>query len=106
MEIKIATGKGPSNNQGGSEPPTQSQTTARDLAHLIGVFTLTLPSILPAPVHYRGLQELKHQILKKGGYDDILPLLEEPIEHLNLSLVNGQPLLRECLSLQIETDTS
>lgn len=34
----------------------KSQTTATDLPHLIRVFTLTLPAILSAPLHYRGLQ--------------------------------------------------
>ena len=85
--------------------------SARQLAHLIGVFTSTLPAILPAPLHYRGLQNLKHQILKRGGYDAILQLSDEAREDLvwwteNLPLVNGQPLVREQPSLQIESDAS
>ena len=85
--------------------------SARQLAHLIGVFTSTLPTILPAPLNYRGLQNLKHQILKRGGYDAILQLSDEAREDLvwwteNLPLVNGQPLVREQPSLQIESNTS
>ena len=87
------------------------QASARQLAHLIGVFSSTLPAILPAPLHYRGLQLLKHQALKKGGYDVILPLSQEAKDDLlwwiqNLSLVNGQPLVRDQPSLLIETDAS
>ena len=74
------------------------QASARQLARLI-VFSSTLPAILPAPLHYRGLQLLKHQPLRKNV---ILPLAQEAKDDLlwwiqNLSLVNGQP-------LKIETD--
>ena len=87
------------------------QDAAKQLAHLIGVFSSTLPAILPAPLHYRGLQLLRHQALKKGGYDMILPLSQEAKDDLlwwiqNLSLVNGQPLVRDQPSLLIETDAS
>ena len=54
------------------------QASARQLAHLIGVFS----SILPATLHYRGLQLLKHQALKKGGYNVILPLSQEAKDDL------------------------
>ena len=87
------------------------QASARQLAHLIGVFSATLPAILPAPLHYRGLQLLKHQALRKGGYDVILPLSQEAKDDLlwwiqNLNVVNGQPLVRDQPSLLIETDAS
>ena len=87
------------------------QASARQLAHLIEVVSSTLPAILPAPLHYRGLQNLKHQALKKGGYDVTLPLSEEAKEDLiwwaeHLPSVNGQPLVRDQPSLQMETDAS
>ena len=111
MEIKLPQKKVAQTIKEAQNLLHKGLTTVRDLAHLIGVFTSTLPAILPAPLHYRGLQELKHRILKKGGYDSILPVLEEAKEDLNwwinnLSLVNGQPLLRERPLLQIETDAS
>ena len=87
------------------------QASARQLVHLIGVFSSTLPAILPAPLHYRDLQNLKHQALKKGGYDVTLPPSEEAKEDLiwwaeHLPLVNSQPLVRDQPSLQMEMDAS
>ena len=67
----------------------KDQNTARDSVHLIGVFTSTLTAILPAPLRYQGLQELK-QILKKGGYDSILPLSEEAKEDLDQYSISSQ----------------
>ena len=85
--------------------------TARQLAHLIGLFTFTLPAILPAPLHYRGLQELKHAILRRGGYSASLPLSGEAIEDLEwwiqkLPQVNGRGLVRDNPSLEIRSDAS
>ena len=57
-------GEGGPDSQRGSR---SGSATARQLAHLIGLFTATLPAVLPAPLHYRGLQELKHAILRRGG---------------------------------------
>ena len=39
------------------------QTTIRQLAHVIGLMTSMKPTILPAPLHYRALQELKNTAL-------------------------------------------
>ena len=111
MEIKLPQAKVSQTIKEAQNLLDKNQATARDLAHLIGVFTSTLPEIFPAPLHYRGLQELKPQILNKEVYDSFLPLSEGAKEDLrwwndNLSLVNGQPLLRQHPSLQIESDAS
>jgi len=105
---KSAEGEGQSSNPGGLElekwPCFGKATSTLD----IGVH-LNSPSNFP--LHYRGLQNLKHQILKRGGYDAILQLSDEARDDLvwwteNLPLVNGQPLVREQPSLQIESDVS
>ena len=88
-----------------------NKATARQLAHLIGLFTSTLPAILPAPLHYRGLQDLKHAILRRSGFDMSLLLTAEAREDLewwirNLHLVNGRGLVREQPSMAMETDAS
>ena len=85
--------------------------SARQLAQLIGIFTSTLPAILPAPLHYRGLQELKHAILRKGGYNTSQSLTAEAREDLqwwaqNLPQMNGRALLRENPAMAIKTDAS
>ena len=111
MEIKLPKEKVSQAVQEAQKLLEAQQASARQLAHLIGVFSSTLPAILLAPLHYRGLQLLKHQALKKGGYDVILTLSQEAKDNLlwwiqNLNLVNGQPLVRDQPSLQIETDAS
>ena len=111
MEIKLPKEKVTQATQEAQNLLQVQQASARQLAHLIGIFSSTLPAILPASLHYRGLQLLKHQALKKGGYDAILPLSQEAKEDLlwwiqNLNLVNGQPLVRYQPSLRIETDAS
>ena len=110
MEIKLPKEKVIQAVQEAQKLLQAQQASARQLAHLIGVFSSTLPAILPPPLHYRGLQLLKHQALKKGGYDVILPLRKQKDDLLwwsqNLNLVNGQLLVRDQPSLQIETDAS
>ena len=111
MEIKLPKEKVSQAVQEAQDLLQHHQASARQLAHLIGVFSSTLPAILPAPLHYRGLQNLKHQALKKGRYDVTLPLSEEAKEDLiwwmeHLPLVNGQPLVRNQPSLLMETDAS
>jgi hypothetical protein len=111
MQIKLPKEKVSQAVQEAQKLLDAQQASARQLAHLTGVFSSTLPAILPAPLHCRGLQLLKHQALKKGGYDMILPLSQEAKDDLlwwiqNLNLVNGQPLVRDQPSLLIETDAS
>ena len=85
--------------------------SGRRLAQLIGTLSATLPAILPAPLHYRALQHLKHQALKQGGYDSVVPLSAEARGDLvwwaqNLPFVNGQSLQRPQPSLVIASDAS
>ena len=73
--------------------------SARQLSCLIGRFTSTLPAILPGPLHYKGLQQLKHSALRLGGYDETLPLTTEARNDLewwsqNLAQVNGRGLIQ------------
>ena len=87
------------------------QISARQLAHMIVIFSSTIPAVLPAPLHYRGLQSLKHQVLKTGTYSSIVPLSEEAQEDLrwwilHLPTMNGQPILRGQPSLIITSDVS
>ena len=43
--------------------------SARSLAQLIGRITAAILAVHPAPLHYRGLQHLKHLALRRKGYD-------------------------------------
>ena len=48
----------------------KAHSSARHLAHLIRLLTVSNPAYLPAPLHYRGLQRLKHKALSKfQSYD-------------------------------------
>ena len=89
----------------------EGTTSARQLSRLIGRFTSTLPAILPGPLHYRGLQQLKHSALRLGGYDETLPLTTEARNDLewwsqDLAQVNGRGLIRESPSMTISSDAS
>ena len=73
------------------------QISARQLAHMIGIFSSTIPAILPAPLHYRELQSLKHQAIRSGGYSSTVTWSEEAKNDLewwiaNLGRMNGQPI--------------
>lgn len=68
--------------------------SGRRLPQLVSMLSATIPAVLPAPLHYRGLQHLKHQALRQGGYDSLIPLSPEAQNDLqwwaqNLHLVNG-----------------
>ena len=90
MQIKLPKDKVSQAIQEAQNLLQSQQASARQLAHLIGVFSSTLPAILPAPLNYRGLQLLKHQALKKGGYDVILPLTQEAKDDLDSESESGK----------------
>ena len=74
----------------------KNQVSARQLAHMIGIFSSTIPAVLPAPLHYRGLKSLKHQALRAGNYNLIVPMSREARDDLDwwiidLQRMNGQP---------------
>ena len=39
-------------------------------------------NIYPAPLHYRGLQQLKHDALRRAGYDGTMPISQRAREDL------------------------
>lgn len=89
----------------------EGRTSAQRLAHLIGVFSSLTPAVLPVPLDYRGLHNLKRQALRQEGYDTVLPLSEEVQDDLHwwiyhIREMNGQPILRGQSSLEIGTDAS
>ena len=58
--------------------------TARHLAHVIGPMTSCLPAILPAPLHYRGLQRLRNHLLsRRRNYNACSILTPEAITDLD-----------------------
>ena len=58
--------------------------TARELPHLIGLFSSTIPAVNVAPLHYRALQRLCHSVLSisAGNYDHQTVIMEEAKEDL------------------------
>lgn len=90
---------------------TTHQISARQLAHMIGVFSSTIPAMFTAPLHYRELQSLKHQALQSGGYSSLVTLSEGAKNDLewwisNLDKMNGQPIHQDLPALIITTDAS
>ena len=67
-------------------------------------------AVLPAPLHYREIQILKHQALRKRNYNSALPLSEAAEDNLRWLIhhfqeMNGQPISRDQPSLEIYTDS-
>ena len=59
------------------------QITIRQLARMIGLMTSMTPAILPAPLHYRALQELKNTALDRHhSYFAQITLTQEAKEDL------------------------
>lgn len=90
----------------------QGQTTARQLAHTIGLLNATSPAILPARMHYRGLQRLKHKIIQTfGHFEGRMSLNEECQGDLSfwihhLSQVNGRAIQFRAAEITISSDAS
>ena len=86
---EIATRKGHSNNQGGSEPPTQRSEHSEGLSssnwsfHFNSHGNSSSSSPLPRPSGAETNPE-------KGGYDSILPLSEEAKEDLDQYSISSQ----------------
>jgi len=89
-----------------------SEMTARQLAHLIGLMSSTIPAVLPAPLHYRKLQQL--QVLALGyqqEYDKAVPLTQEAILDLqwwinDMPSYNSRQLALPQAELILEPDAS
>ena len=90
----------------------KAHSSARDLAHLIGLLTATNPACLPAPLHYRGLQRLKHKALSKfQSYDQQIKLDMDATKDLQFWTTqarkwNGRPIYLPGTDLTITSDAS
>ena len=75
----------------------KEQVTARDLAHLIGLLSSTIPAVNVAPLHYRAIQRLRHKALSvTGDYDRSTAITDETRKD---NLVDRQaPVLQRSLS--------
>ena len=87
----------------------QEEVSARALACFIGKLTAAI--IYPAPLHYRGLQQLKHNALRRAGYDGTMPISQRAREDLklwinNLTSWNGRNLSKPEPLMVLETDAS
>ena len=93
----------------------KTSVSPRQLAHLIGLLTSTLPAVLPAPLHYRALQRNRATALSPSGlnldYDILVPLSPDAKADLNwwlqnLASNNGRLISFQKPSLTLETDAS
>jgi len=88
----------------------QAQVSVREIVRetkLIGTFSSTALAVLPAPLHYRGLQNQNIQTLpKEGSYNSLLTLSSQGRLEIewwikNLALNNGRTLLKSSPELII-----
>ena len=90
----------------------KGHSSARGLAHLIGLLTATIHACLPAPLHYRGLQRLKHRALSTTQpYDQQVDLDMDAIKDLQFWITeihkwNGRPINLPTADLTITSDAS
>ena len=91
---------------------SQRDVSVRELSRLIGKLTASIQAVFPAPLHYRNLQQLKHQALSRDrSFDSRIPLSIEATDELrwwlaHLDAWNGRALLHPSPDLIIETDAS
>ena len=91
---------------------SQRDVSVRELSQLIGKLTASIQAVFPAPLHYRHLQQLKHQALSRDrNFDSRILLSVEAIDELrwwlaHLDAWNGRALLHPSPDLIIETDGS
>ena len=89
----------------------KGKSLARHLAKLIGKLSAAISAVHPAPLHYRSLQQLKHQALAAQGYDGEISVSREALQDLqwwvdHLHEWNRRSLEEPQASLIIETDAS
>ena len=90
----------------------KGHSSARGLAHLIGLLTVTIHACLPAPLHYRGLQRLKHRaLLTTQSYNQQVNLDMDAIKDLQFWITeihkwNGRPINLPMADLTITSDAS
>ena len=84
----------------------------RQLARIIGVLTSTHLAVLPAPLHYRGLQAQRIQgLLLHHSYESKVTLEEQSMTDMkwcinNLETTNGRPIHMGLPRMVIESDAS
>ena len=90
----------------------KGRVTVRELSKLIGRMSATMLAVLPAPLCYRGLQQLKNRAFATSqSYETTVTLTKEAIVELRwwtrmLRDWNGRPILPPTPDLIIETDAS
>ena len=90
----------------------EKKLSVRQLAHLIGVLSSTHLAVLPAPLHYRGLQTQKIQgLLHHRSYESMVTLENRSQMDLkwwinNLETNNGRPIHLDLPEMTIESDAS
>ena len=90
----------------------QEKLSIRRLAHIIGVLVSTGLAILPAPLHYRGLQAQKiGELHLHHSYESVVTLQKQSILDLkwwisNLEATNGRPIHLGLPEMTIESDAS
>lgn len=76
-------------DQDSEDVQTHTQPTPRELAHLIGLLTSTIPAITPAPLHYRALQWTRNMALSDvSTYNQPCRLLAEAKKDLEWWIEN------------------
>ena len=87
-------------------------TTVRELSKFLGLLSLSIQAVFPAPLHYRYLQQAKHSTLRfRKSYEAVVHLDSECLQEVqwwkdNLVAWNGKALLQQSSDLVIETDAS
>ena len=70
-------------DKGGGQQASKARgsiSTGTDMFHR--ELTAAILAIYPAPLHYRGLQQLKHNTLRRAGYDGTMPISQRAREDL------------------------
>ena len=90
----------------------QEMASPRNLAHLIGLLTSTLPAITPAPLHYRALQRTRNTALwRNPNYDHLCKIPAEARRDLSWWIekvegCNGQRIMPQTPDMTLTSDAS
>ena len=87
-------------------------TTVRELSKFLGLLSSSIQAVLPAPLHYRYLQQAKNSVIRfRKSYEGVVHLDSECHQDVqwwkyNLVAWNGKALFQQSTYLVIETDAS
>ena len=87
-------------------------TTVRELSKFLGLLSSSIQAVLPAPLHYRYLQQAKNSVIRfRKSYEGVVHLDSECHQGVqwwkyNLVAWNGKALFQQSTYLVIETDAS